>query len=118
MRDALCEQYRKIHFNYLIRLNRKVMDNVIDIIPFFLAEIIRYLIQMKLINHEIPLQQNRTFILLISSIMREFYGFQVSESTIDAQKRVFIKSLAARINCDSSLRPQQASPEIKKPSPF
>ena len=51
------------------------MDNVIDIIPFFLAEIIRYLIQMKLINHEIPLQQNRTFILLISSIMREFYGF-------------------------------------------
>ena len=55
------------------------MDNIIDILPFFLAEIIRNLIQTKLRNHDLPLQLNKTFILLIGSIFRELYGFDTSE---------------------------------------
>ena len=78
VRHALTEQYRAIYFNYLLRLRQQVMDSIIDILPFYLAEILRTLIQIKLRNHDLPLQLNKTFLLLISAVFSELYGFQTS----------------------------------------
>ena len=113
VREALREQYRKIYFKYLLRLRHQVMDNIIDILPFFLAEIIRNLIQTKLRNHDLPLQLNKTFILLIGSIFRELYGFDTSEIRLAHQKKQFIKSFAERIktHVKSKRKPQDPSPE-------
>lgn len=97
VREALYEQYRKIYFNYLLRMRQQVMDSIIDIIPYLLAEIIRNFIQLKLRNHDLPLNLNKTFLMLISSIFRELYGFETSEISIALQKKTFIKSLAERI---------------------
>ena len=78
------------------------MDSIIDILPFLLAEIIRNLIQQKLRNHDLPLNLNKTFLLLISSIFRELYGFETSEVSIALQKKSFIKSLADRIKTNKT----------------
>jgi len=67
VREALCEQYRLMYFNYLLRLRQTVMDSIIDILPFLLAEIIKSLIKQKLRN-EIPFQHNKTFLLLIGEV--------------------------------------------------
>ena len=82
VREALCDQYRAIYFNYLIRLRHIVMDRIIDILPFFLAEIITTLIQTKLRNHELPISNNKTFILLISEVYKELYGLEISELSL------------------------------------
>lgn len=58
------------------------MDTIIDILPFFIAEIIRTLIDMKIYNHELPLQMDKTFILLVQSVYREIYGFETSELSL------------------------------------
>ena len=82
VRNALTEQYRAIYFGYLLRMRKQVMDSIIDILPFFLAEILRTVIQSKLRNHELPLQLDKTFILLISAVYRELYGFETSEISL------------------------------------
>ena len=41
VRIALNDQYRIIYFNYLLRLKQSLMDAIIDILPFFLAEVIK-----------------------------------------------------------------------------
>ena len=79
------------------------MDSIIDILPFLLAEVMRMLIQSKLRNHEIPLQLNKTFLLLIAEVYRELYGFETSELSLEQQKKKYIKSLADRIK-DSNIK--------------
>ena len=97
VRNALTEQYRAIYFHYLLRMRKQVMDSIIDILPFFLAEILRTMIQSKLRNHELPLQLDKTFLLLISAVYRELYGFQTSEISLAQQKKRYIKSFAERV---------------------
>ena len=82
IREALTEQYRVIYFNYLIRLHQEVMDSIMDILPFLLAEIVRTLIQTKLRNQELPLYHNKAFVWLISAIFRELYGYETSELSL------------------------------------
>ena len=44
VRQALNTQYQKIYFHYLLRLKQSITDNIIEILPFLLAESIRYAI--------------------------------------------------------------------------
>ena len=65
LRESLCEQYRLIYFKYLIRLRNSVRENIIDILPFFLSEMIRILLVLKLSDIDVPMQRNRTFLIII-----------------------------------------------------
>ena len=65
LRESLCVQYRLIYFKYLIRLRNSVRENIIDILPFFLSEMIRILLVLKLRDIDVPMQRNRTFLIII-----------------------------------------------------
>lgn len=41
VRQAMREQYRAIYFKFLLRLKHSLMDGLIEILPFFLAQCVR-----------------------------------------------------------------------------
>ena len=75
---ALNTQYRLIYFNYLLRLKQYVSDSILEILPFLMAETVKQAIQDKLKNHNLPLNQAKTQVLLTGMIFRELFGYETS----------------------------------------
>jgi len=76
------------------------MDAIIEILPFFLAEVIKQSIQAKFRNHNLPLLKEKTVVLLSGMIFRELYGYETSELCLTLGKKKFIKSFAEKIKVD------------------
>ena len=70
--------YQKIYFHYLLRLKQQVTDNILEILPFLLAETVRYAIGAKLKNHLLPLHLPKTQVLLTGMVFRELFGYETS----------------------------------------
>ena len=64
IKQTLRLQYKQIYFNYLLRLKRHSMDAITEILPFWLTDTIKSAISIKLKNHDLPLNNDKTFVIL------------------------------------------------------
>ena len=83
-------QYKKIYCGYLIRINRDIMDAILEILPFFLTRTVKYCLAVKLRGHGLPLEKDKTFCLIFSVIFYELFGHKMTDYAILKGKKRYI----------------------------
>lgn len=91
VRQELRDQYHKTYFNYILRLKPFIADQIQEIFPFALAETVRIAIKSKLKNHDMPFEQRKSQVLLTSIVFQELFGYQTSQTCIEAGCEKFLE---------------------------
>ena len=75
LREALAESYGRMQLNYVIKLQKKYSDAIQDVLPFIYALGIRRAFNIKIIDHGLDLNLNKSqFCQLVGIVFEEING--------------------------------------------
>ena len=79
-----------MNLNYILKLQRNVMDATRELLPYFYALVIRCAIYSKIADHYINFKNKENFVQLVHIVFEEIHGQRMSNLFITNQCQRYI----------------------------